>query len=82
MRDSVYEGKSLKRIFLPSVLCGVFLFASGMGVAVRFDNRRIKRYLRGRVIRGTRELTPKEYMRELRKQADGIGLEVFAQEVR
>lgn len=82
LRGYFYEGRSLKKIFLPSVLSGVLVFASGMGGALSFERRRIKRYLRGRVIRGTRELTPKEYARELRKRADGVGLEVLAQEVR
>jgi len=82
LREDVYEGKGLLNIFFPSVLSGVLLFAIGIIGALVFESRSTKRYLKGTVMRGTRELTPKQYGRELRKTANGIGIEAFAQEVR
>ncbi len=82
LRENFYEGKGLLEIFFPSVLGGVLLFVCGMVGAFVFEWRLTKRYLKGTILRGTRELTPKEYGRELRKTANGVGIEAFAQEVR
>jgi len=82
LREHFYEGKGLLNILFPSVLAGVLLFAIGLIGAHVFKSRSTKRYLKGTVMRGTRELTPKQYGRELRKTANGIGIEAFAQEVR
>ena len=82
LREHFYEGKGLLNIFFPSVLSGVLLFAIGIIGALFFESRSTKRYLKGTVMRGTRELTPKQYGRELRKTANGVGIEAFAQEVR
>ncbi|HEX7312916.1 MAG TPA: hypothetical protein VF297_03300 [Pyrinomonadaceae bacterium] len=80
-RDHIYEGKSVTEFYYPAALCGGLLFVSGMGGAFGFRRYRIKRLLRGKVLRGTRELTPKEYAREMRRET-GVGIEVFTQEGR
>jgi hypothetical protein len=77
-RDRIYEGKTVTEFYYPAALCGGLLFVSGMGGAFGFRRRRIKRLLQGKVLRGTRELTPKEYAKEMRRET-GIGIEVFTQ---
>jgi hypothetical protein len=80
-RDRIYEGKSVREFYYPAALCGGLVFVSGMCGAFGFRKYRVKRLLQGRVLRGTRELTPKEYANETRG-VTGIGIEVFTQEGR
>lgn len=81
LRDRYYEGKTVIEFYHPAALCGGLLFVSGMGGAFGFRRYRIKRLLMGRVLRGTRELTPKQYAKEMRRET-GVGIEVFTQEGR
>lgn len=80
-RDNFYQGKTVTEFYYPAALCGGLLFLSGMGGAFGLRRYRIKRLLQGRVLRGTRELAPKEYAKEMRRET-GVGIEVFAQEER
>lgn len=78
-RDYIYDGKEAYELFYPSLATALFIFIPGMGGASIFQRRRVKRVLKGRVVRGTRELTPGQYARS-HAHDDGIGLEVFLPE--
>jgi hypothetical protein len=80
-RDRIYQGKTATEFYYPAALCGGLLFVSGMGGAFGLRRYQIKRLLQGKVLRGTRELTPKEYASEMRRET-GVGIEVFTQEGR
>ena len=80
-RDHIYEGETATEVCYSAALCGGLLFVSGMGGAFGLRRYRIKRLLQGKVLRGTRELTPREYAKEMRRET-GVGIEVFTQEGR
>jgi uncharacterized protein YneF (UPF0154 family) len=79
LRHHIFEGKHAYELLYPSLLGAVIIFIPGMVGASIIKRRLTRRYLRGQPIRGTRELTPKEYER-LHRRDTGIGLEVLPHE--
>jgi hypothetical protein len=78
-RQFIFEDKAFYQLFYPSLLSGGLIFFPGLIGAVIFQRRRTKRYLKGKPVRGTRELSPKEY-EDLHRRDTGIGLEVLPHE--
>lgn len=76
LREHVYGGDDAYKLFYPSLLAVGLIFFPGMIGGSIVKRQITRRYLRGRQLRGTRELTPKEYARIHRKDT-GIGLEVL-----
>ncbi len=79
LRDNIYEGQSIYQLYLKALPAGLLVFFPGMIGAVAIRRRLTRKHLKGRPLRGTRELTPKEYER-LHRRDTGIGLEVFTNE--
>lgn len=80
-RDLIYQGRTVTQIYRPAALCGGLVFASGLGAAFALRRRRIRLLLRGKALRGTRLLTPRQYAREMRHET-GVGIEAYPQEGR
>ena len=81
MRDRIYEGAGLSGLGAPALVAGGVVFCGGLTLTLRHDRRANKRYEKGRPIRGTRALSPKEYERE-RAEATGLGLAVYERKER
>jgi hypothetical protein len=73
----IYEGKSIPDIWRPAWLGALLIFCFGIIALTALDVFAQQRYLKGEPIRGTRELSPKAYVREHRKHT-GYGLMVYA----
>lgn len=78
LRDNFYEGQGPLEIYRPAWLGGLFVFLFGTGALGALDLFAQRRYLKGEAVRGTRQLSPKEYAREHRKKT-GYGIKVYAQ---
>lgn len=78
-KRQIYDGQDYFALFYPSLIAGTMIFLPGVVGLGFFHRRRTKRYLKGKPLRGTRELSPKEYER-LHRRDTGIGLEVFTHE--
>jgi hypothetical protein len=78
-RREIYNGQDYFELLYPSMIVGIVIFLPGMIGAGLFQRRRTKRYLKGKTVRGTREMSPKEYER-LHRRDTGIGLEVLPHE--
>jgi hypothetical protein len=78
-KKEIYEGKEYYELLYPSLIVGAVIFFPGLIGAGIFRRRLTKRYLKGKPVRGTRELTPKEY-ESLHRRDTGIGLEVLPHE--
>jgi hypothetical protein len=76
LRQHFYGGRYVYELFYPSLLAGSLIFFPGLVGAFIGKRRLTRRYLRGKPVRGTRELTPKEYER-LHRRDTGLGLEVL-----
>jgi hypothetical protein len=76
LRGNFYEGQSLLEIYRPAWLGGLLVFFLGTGGLGALDLFAQRRYLKGEAIRGTRELRPKEYAREHRRET-GYGIKVY-----
>jgi hypothetical protein len=77
-RDTFYEGQGLLDLYRPAWLGGILIFffgTTGLGAIDLFAQRR---YVKGEAVRGTRQLRPKEYTREHRRET-GYGIKVYAQ---
>jgi hypothetical protein len=72
----IYEDKSIPDIWRPAWLGALLIFCFGITALTALDVFAQQRYLKGEPIRGTRELFPKAYVREHRKQT-GYGLIVY-----
>ena len=79
-RQNIYGGRSLLGLFYPVFAVSFFVIFTGTITTVALDRRINRRNEEGERLRGTRALTPKEYEREMKARATGIGLEVVAQE--
>ena len=77
-RWNFYDDHTVRQVMSPAVLGGLFIFLLGTAASFATDHYANKRYLRGKTIRGTRELTPQKYVREQRA-AGGLGLKVYQQ---
>lgn len=77
-RDHVYEGQGLLDIYRPVWLGDILIFFLGTTGLGALDFLAQRRYLKGDAIRGTRELAPKEYAREHRRET-GYGIKVYVQ---
>lgn len=78
LRDEIYEGCSLPRLY---ALCFVplpLIIALGMPISIKLDLRMNREYEAGALLRGVRVLKPREYGRELGHRETGIGLPVFS----
>lgn len=78
LRVLIYEDQSIPDIWRPAWLGALLIFALGTVGLMTLDTFAQGRYLKGEPIRGTRELLPKHYGREHRKQ-NGYGIAVYAQ---
>lgn len=75
-RKTIYEGKSIPRIWSPAWLGGLLIFVGGLLGFSSIDAFAQKRYLKGETIRGTRDLSPKEYAGQ-HKKVDGYGVRAY-----
>jgi hypothetical protein len=76
-RVVIYEDQSIPYIWRPAWLGALLIFIHGLLALTALDIFAQQRYLKGEPLRGTRELLPKAYAREHRKQF-GYGLTVYA----
>jgi len=76
LKRIIYNGKSIPDIWRPAWLGGIILFVSGMIGLVALDLFAQRRYLKGEPIRGTRELSVRQYVREHRADL-GYSLRVY-----
>lgn len=77
-RDHMYEGRSIPDIWRPAWLGAFLIFIIGTIALTILDAVAQRLYLKGEPIRGTRELPPKKYAREYRREA-GVTLKTFNQ---
>lgn len=80
-RDEIYFGKSLVGLYWVCFLPFPLIVIGGMILSAKLDLRINQEYEEGRLLRGIRLLSHKEYARES-KQIDGLGLLVFYPERR
>ena len=74
---AIYEEQSLIDMWRPAWLGAILIFIFGTIGLTTLDALAQRLYLKGEAIRGTRELSPKQYAREHRKEI-GYGINVFA----
>lgn len=79
LRDAFYEGKTLPVLWHPALLWALVIFLLGSVVGTVFYQVFQRRFVRGQQLRGTRELSPKQYQKEHRKHT-GYNLKVYPQE--
>jgi len=75
-RDTIYEGQSIPIIWRPAWLGGLLIFFAGTIGLTTLDTFAQRRYLKGEAIRGTRELSPKQYAREHQRE-NSYGIRVY-----
>ena len=68
-KDHFYEGRSIPDIWRPSWLGALLIFIFGTIALTILDAVAQRLYLKGEPIRGTRELSPKRYARQYRREA-------------
>lgn len=68
-KKTIYDGQSLRNIWRPAWLGAVFIFLFGTIGLTILDAVAQRLYLKGEPIRGTKELSPKKYAREYRREA-------------
>src|SRR5206468_1799952 len=76
-RKTIYDEQSLIDLWRPAWLGAILIFIFGTIGLTTLDALAQRLYLKGEAIRGTRELFPKQYVREHRKEI-GYGIKVFA----
>ena len=76
--DHTYEGQSIPDIWRPAWLGGILIFIFGTIGLTILDAVAQRLYLKGEPIRGTKELSPKKYAREYRREA-GVVLKSYNQ---
>ena len=76
---AIYDDQRLIDIWRPAWLGAILIFSFGTIGLTTVDALAQRLYLQGEAIRGTRELSPKHYAREHRKEI-GYGIKVFAAE--
>jgi hypothetical protein len=67
-RDTIYSEQSILDIWRPAWLGAILIFSFGTILLIGLDMFAQRQYLKGQPVRGTRELLPKAYAREHRKQ--------------
>jgi len=77
-KNSIYEGKAIPDIWRPAWLGAILIFLFGTIGLTILDAVAQQLYLKGEPIRGTRELSPKKYSREYRREA-GLTLKTHNQ---
>lgn len=75
-RDTIYEGQSISVIWLPAWLGGLLIFLLGTIGLTTLDASAQRLYLKGEAIRGTRGLSPKQYVSEHQKE-NSYGIRVY-----
>ena len=75
-RDTIYEGQSIPIIWRPAWFGGFLILLFGTTGLTTLDVFAQRLYLKGEAIRGTRQLSPKQYEHEHRKQ-DSYGLRAY-----
>ena len=80
-RNQIYLGKSLVGLYWVCFLPFPFILIGGMILSAKLDLRINREYEEGRLVRGIRLLSHKEYVSES-KQIDGLGLPVLYPERR
>ncbi len=81
MRAQIYEGTGFWGMCAPMLMVGGVIFFSGLTATMVRDRRANKQYEQGRAIRGTRQLSPREYERE-QEAVTGIGIIAYNQRER
>lgn len=77
-RQTIYDGQSIPDIWRPAWLGGILIFLFGTIGLTILDAVAQRLYLKGEPIRGTRELSPKKYARERRREI-GVALKSYNQ---
>jgi hypothetical protein len=77
-RYIIYENKSIIDLWRPAWLGAIIFFLTGTGGLTGLYMFAQRRYVEGQPIRGTRELSPRQYRREHRKHT-GYALTVYPQ---
>ena len=77
-RKNIYDDQSIFDMWRPAWLGGILIFVIGTVALTILDAVAQRLYLKGEPIRGTRELPPKKYVREYRKEA-GVALRSYDQ---
>ncbi len=77
-RRLIYEDQSLIDLWRPAWLGAIVIFLSGTGGLTGLYLFAQRRYVAGQPLRGTRELSPRQYRREHRKHT-GYALTVYPQ---
>ena len=80
MRDAIFQGKSLTILWRPVWLLALIILVVGTVAATVFYHVFQHRFVQGQQLRGTRELSPKQYQKEHRKHT-GYKLKVYPQAI-
>ncbi len=80
LRQAIYEGKTLTVLCRPAWLWALIIFLVGSVGGTVFYHVFQRRFVHGQQLRGTRELSPKQYQKEHRKHT-GYNLKVYAQQI-
>jgi hypothetical protein len=80
MRDAIFQGKSLTILWRPVWLLALIILVVGTVAATVFYHVFQHRFVQGQQLRGTRELSPKQYQKEHRKHT-GFNLKVYPQAI-
>jgi hypothetical protein len=78
-RDAIYGGKTLTVLWRPAWLGALIIFLVGTVGATVIYHVFQHRFVQGQQLRGTRELSPKRYQKEHRKDT-GYNLKVYPQQ--
>jgi len=78
-RDAIYQGKTLTVLWRPAWLWALIIFLVGTVGATVIYHVFQHRFVQGQQLRGTRELSPKQYQKEHRKDT-GYRLKVYPQQ--
>ena len=77
-RIAIYEGQTILDLWRPAWLGAVLIFLTGTSGLTGLYLFAQRRYVQGQPIRGTRELSPREFRKEHRKH-NGYAITVFLQ---
>jgi len=77
-KEHIYEGQSIPDIWRPAWLGAILIFIVGTIALTSLDMVAQRLYLKGEPIRGTRELSPKKYAHECRREI-GVALKSYNQ---
>jgi hypothetical protein len=80
LRHAIYEGKTLTVLCRPAWLWALIIFLVGSVGGTVFYHVFQRRFVQGQQLRGTRELSPKQYQKEHRKHT-GYKLKVYPQQL-